>query len=394
MSEQIQDIFSESAEFGTEIFSHSKDGNYNLNGRPLMEGSITGRISTLSEVFVEWYLFDSSVEKNIETFLQNEDLTDVFTESEFMDLMCGYAFVDNKLLELITLKLPYRLDTNKLKHLNFSLPGTNPSAHLITSNETTDEKIKNLSQLKSQQQKDHQRQYRETHREHISQRKHKYYKENREKIYEKQKIYIQKHLAELKEYQAKYRAEHAAELKEYFKQYRKKNAVVVSERKKKCYNAKKEQYLRKNKENYKKNKERHLSKCKEYYEKNKEQYLSKCKEYYEKNKEHHLAQSKIYNQKLKQKAEVAKTVCAAYVFLLNLRKTNKELYLQLYTKRQEPLTGMLKTCVALQNMDINMCPLCNENCEHLLEKCCNQKVLAIPNVLQELHAIAEQLKQR
>lgn len=39
--------------------------------------------------------------------------------------------------------------------------------------------------------------------------------------------------------------------------------------------------------------------------------------------------------------ESAKTVCAAYVFLLNLRKTNKELYLQLYTKRQDYLSYIL-----------------------------------------------------
>ena len=66
----------------------------------------------------------------------------------------------------------------------------------------------------------------------------------------------------------------------------------------------------------------------------------------------------------------------------------------MYSAQAKPITWMLRTCPALQNMDINQCPLCNENCENKLEKCCNQKVLAIPNIMQELQIIANELKQR
>ena len=97
---------------------------------------------------------------------------------------------------------------------------------------------------------------------------------------------------------------------------------------------------------------------------------------------------------MRRKSELAKQICATYVFLVNLRKNNKKEYLNMYTENQRPLIPMLKTCTALQNMDINMCPLCNENCENKLEKCCNQKVLAIPNVMQELQTIANKLQQR
>ncbi len=66
----------------------------------------------------------------------------------------------------------------------------------------------------------------------------------------------------------------------------------------------------------------------------------------------------------------------------------------MYTENQRPLIPMLKTCTALQNMNINQCPLCNENCENELEKSCNQKVLALPNIMQELRIITNELKQK
>ena len=107
-----------------------------------------------------------------------------------------------------------------------------------------------------------------------------------------------------------------------------------------------------------------------------------------------MAQRKLYREELKQKAEAAQKICAAYVFLLNLKKTNKAKYSELYPGQRNPLVGMLKMCPALQSMDISKCPIYNLNCEQTLEQCCNQKVLNLPNAIGEMQIIANALSQQ
>ena len=365
MSEQIQDIFSESAGFGTEIFSHSNDVNYNLNGRPFMEDSETSSISNLSEVFVEWYLFDSSVEKNIEKFLQNEDLTDVFTESEFMDLMCGKACLDNVLLSFIVLKLPFSLTISKLAKLN-SYAERSGKYIIKSDKDNIAERLQKITISKKEATKDRERAtkkiYYKTHKEEIRKRKKLYRETHKEEIAARRKEYRENNLEHVRELTNKRRHEHPEWDRNRAKKESRKNYM-------KAYR-------------------------KKYAEEHREAEQKRKKAWYKSNKEKLLEQQQAYDQKKRQQIESAKKVCAVHVFLLNLRRTKKPEFLKLYTAQTNPLIGMIKTCPALQNMDINMCPLCNENCEHSLEQCCNQKVLAIPNVLQELHAIAEQLKQR
>ena len=77
-----------------------------------------------------------------------------------------------------------------------------------------------------------------------------------------------------------------------------------------------------------------------------------------------------------------------------LKKENKKQYLELYREQQDPLRHMLKTCIALQNKDINMCPLCNKKCGNSLEQNCNQKVLSLPGAIKKIKIIAKDIKQR
>ena len=294
-----------------------------------------GRISSLAEIFLEWYLFDSSEPKDIKLFLAQEELADIFTEQEFIDLIYGKAYLDNTLLQVIELKLPFFVSPDKIRALN---KPKDKSAYLIKSGPDIINKIQKILKQKQEQKK-------KSHYE----SNHKYFLSHREEALARITNWVKNNPERNKEAQ---------------KIYRKKNAAAISASKKKCYYAKQEQYRKRIKQNY------------------------------EKNKERYLAQQKQYNQEMRRKSELAKQICATYVFLVNLRKNNKKEYLNMYTKNQRPLIPMLKTCTALQNMDINMCPLCNENCENKLEKCCNQKVLAIPNVMQELQTIANKLKQR
>lgn len=362
MQDSIQDIFSEFEEPDDKslIFDEQLQSTYIKS-----TNSVSNHISSLSEIFLEWYLFDSSTEKDVQKFLTDEDLTDIFKESDFMDLMCGTAYLDEELIKLVLLKLPFHISTNKLQYLNFYTSYLNPNARLIKSTDKTIAKMNTLSKLKLQEKKDKEKQrdkkYYETHKEINKQKKHEYYLKNREKIQEANKLWIinnlEKHLA----YQKQYRLEHLEESREYHKQYRKNNAEVVSERKKKCYNAKKEQYLQHH------------------------------HEYYETNKDKLLAQNKIYYKAKKQRAKKALTVCAAYVLLSKLKKKNKDKYLKLYSEQQDPLNQMIPNCIALQTMNLDLCPWLNENYGISIEQCCNQNVLALPRVKKRLPKMAQML---
>ena len=321
----------------------------------------SGRISTLGEVFLEWYLFDSNTQKDIKTFLESENLTDIFTEKQFMDLMCNNAYLDDLLVQFVFLKLPFRLTLDRLHFLNLRVQYNN--ATQITAPKTLHAQIKQLIQIKKQQTAERTKQYYQEHREELNQKRRECYLNNPEFYLERNRKWRIAHPEKYKVQQARYRETHADELREYFQQYRTENAELVSKRKKKCYQAKKAQYNQRDKENY------------------------------EKNKERYLAQNKQYREQLKQKAESAKKICAAYVFLLALRKNNKQEFLKIYTAQANPLIGMLKLCPALQSMDINMCPLCNSDCGNDICTCCNQKVLSLSNALAELQIIANKLKQ-
>ena len=121
---------------------------------------------------------------------------------------------------------------------------------------------------------------------------------------------------------------------------------------------------------------------------------AKNSRYYQEHKAEQIEKAKQREAMLKQQAEFAKKICAAYVFLLKLKEKDRGKYLELYTVKQNPLCGMLKTCVALQKMDINMCPFCNDKSGNMIEECYNQKLLAVPNAISEIQIIANNLRQK
>ena len=323
----------------------------------------SGRIDSLGEVFLEWYLFDPNSQKSIENFLQTEDLTNIFTEQQFMDLLCGKAYLDDALVKFVLLKLPFPLSFNKLGYLNSHVK----NGYLIESDyHTIIDKIRvqiqKINQTRKTDRKNKRRIYVQKNREHIRQKKREYNARNRERVNQQKREYWSKNREKYLENHKKWVREHP--------EYERKRAQKPQRKK----------YMQ----------EYH----KRYAEKNREAVQKQKKAWYEANKAKCAEQQQARLQNLKQQAESAQKICAAYVFLLVLRKTNKEQYLQLYTRQQNPLIGMLKICPALQSMDINMCPLCNPDCDNNVCECCNQKVLSLPKALSELQIIANKLKQR
>lgn len=378
MNQEIYDIFAEyedlsAAELTT--LTSIDNSDINITNRPL--DSECARILSLSDVFLEWFLHDSNTPGNLRTFLETEELTDIFTEQQFMDLMCGTAYLDNDLIKFIALKLPFPLSSGRLAILN----GQSQNAYLVKSPKDIIAKTKELIKQKTSEIKARK----------LAQKK-IYYATNKERIAEKGKIYRETHKEEIKARKKKYWHTHKEEIAERRKQHYEAHKDEMREQKRKWAHEHPEYYKKRAK------KESRIKYMQEYHKKyvakNREAVQEQKKAWYEANKQEILAQQREIYAARKQQAESAKQICAAYAFLLALRKNNNKEYKTIYPGQQNPLLRMLKICPALQNMDISLCPFCNENCGTEPEQCCNQKVLAMPNAIDRLQEIANDLKQR
>lgn len=150
----------------------------------------------------------------------------------------------------------------------------------------------------------------------------------------------------------------------------------------------------KRRQRYRDNPETAREKSRIYQSTHQESVREKNSKYYQEHKAEKAEKAQQRLARLNQQSESAQKVCAAYVFLMNLKRADRSKYLELYTRKQNPLTGILKTCVALQNMDINLCPFCNPNCGNMIEDCCNPKVVALPTAVNELQIIANDLSRQ
>ncbi len=412
MNDDICDIFDDADILDTDAIVYEMVSGESGGGMGLDRAQTdtpAGRISTLSELFLEWYLFDSSEEKDVKKFLAEAEIQDVLNEAQFMDLMCGMAYLDDDLLQLISLKLPFPILSDKLHRMNAKV-ATSKKAYKIESKSDVADKIKDQAQQKERARKDRK-----------NARKRELYAQNPEKYKEQGRRWRAKNPDKVRAKKRRDWAKHATEYNAKRREKRKENREALlakarqwyadhreerrayekmrRERDRESRKAVQKRSVEKNKEHYAQYKhawyEAHKAQLsqqgKDRYQQNKAQIQQGNKDRYEKNKEQYLAQRKLYRAELKQKTESAQKICAAYVFLMNLRKTNREKYLELYTRQQKPLTSMLKTCAALQKMDINLCPFCNSNSEQTVETCCNPKVLSLPDAISELQIISANL---
>lgn len=345
--------------------------------------SVAGRIDSFAEVMLEWFLLDSDTEKGIGQFLLSEKLDKILTEEDFVAIICGCAYVDKDLVQLISMKIPFNITLRRLCYLNFSTIAANSGAHMIISNQNVMDQIKEQVRLKKQKGREYQKEY-----------KHKYYVLNKQRIREIQRKWCETHREQLATYMAQWYRDHEAQQREYHKEYRTKNAEQVAARKKKCYAAKKQQYLARGKRYYEENKDAVLTHQKQYYAAHKDHFAQKSKEHHEKNRERDNLQTKINYYKRKLRAIDAQKVCAVYLFLMDLKKKDKKEYLKLYTARQDPVSAMIRTCPALQCMDATKCPLCNWELNTGDLSCCDQRVLGIPNIHERLKQYIQQIQNK
>ncbi|MBO5833451.1 MAG: hypothetical protein J6R22_00630 [Alphaproteobacteria bacterium] len=277
---------------------------YATTGRP------SKHVSTLAEVFLEYYLFDADTPKTIEDFLTTEELNDVFTADQIMNLMCGRACLHNDLVSLIHTKLPFEISLGRLYKLN-------ANAFLMGAAEISPAEMVNLSK-----------------------------KETEEK---------QKKKRETKaEYNRRYREKHADKIKQQQKEY---------------YQANREQRLARARARYAENPETFSARLHTYYVTHTEKCLARDRKYRQENHEHILRRNRAYRiahpdsnkenyQRIKARKELAKTMCPVFMYICELRATNLEKYLTKYKKVQDIAGQAIRAgCVALGNQDITQCPI-------------------------------------
>ena len=178
-------------------------------------------INTLSELFTEWFLLDSSTEKTIGDFLKSESLDDCITEDEFMGVMTGDRYLDDGLCLLLSLKLP--LTNNRIQYFSNGVRFKNSAAPVIKSSQIVQEKIKQqvgdnkVSKREALLQK--KRDYRHNNHELILLRAKQYSDSHKEQS----KQYYQNNLEYIKKRKRKYRQDNKQNISKYNKEYRQQN---------------------------------------------------------------------------------------------------------------------------------------------------------------------------
>ena len=216
-----------------------------------------------------------------------------------------------------------------------------------------------------------------------------YYATNRELIAKKNKIYRETHQEEIKKRKKQYEIAHKEEISERRKKYREARKAEIREKSKKW----REEHPEYDKQRAQRPQRKKYMKeyRKKYIKQNREAVQKQKRAWYEANKAILAEREKERRQKLKQQSENALKICAAYLFLLQLRKTDKAQYQMLYRPQQKPLIQMLKICPALQNMDASLCPFCNSECNNSVDACCNHKVLELSGAVDKIKQIASGL---
>lgn len=356
--------------------------------------SVAYHVASFAEVITEWYLYDSSTEKDIKSFLISENIDDIFDESEFIDLICGKAYLQNDIVQLISLKLPFKISLDRLLFLNNDTKRNNPGARLIK--KFVLDKIKRQSHINSEIKA-------QTKKEKSRARDKRYYEKNREYLVAKKLEYWRSHKPELlKKKKEKYHAnkeyykEYAADLYQKHKEQRRQACAEYHKQNRDKVLARQRQYYAEHKDEFHERKLKYYSENKIRLLKNKKQYdaehRAEIKKYYETHKTEISIKNEEMRKRRRMRAKMARNICAVYLFLMNLKKQNAEQYSKLFRAYQDPISNMVKTCVALQNMDFNLCPLAKNlytNCK----QCSCPKVFKVPGAVSEIEKYIQILKQ-
>ena len=275
-----------------------------------ISSTINSKIRTLSEVFLEWFLFDSSEEKTLESFIKSENIDAFITPEQFMDIMSNNAHLDEPLILLVQQKLPFQVPLKKMYYLN-SQARKNYTYCIKVPPEIIHDLIKKELDLKKEKIKQHQKQYYEQNRDKIAKHQKQYYEENRDKIAEYQKQYYEENRDKILEYtkqyyeenrdkiakhQKQYYEENRDKIAKYQKQYQEKNRDKIAKQKKQYCEINRDKIAKYQKQYREQNRDKIAEYQKQYYEENRDKIAEYKKQYYKENYKKVSEQQKQYRE--------------------------------------------------------------------------------------------------
>ena len=341
-----------------------------------ISSTINSKIRTLSEVFLEWFLFDSSEEKTLESFIKSENIDAFITPEQFMDIMSNKAHLDEHLILLVQQKLPFQVPLKKMYYLN-SQARKNYTYCIKVPPEIIHDLIKKELDLK---------------KEKIKQQRKQYYEQNRDKIAKQKKQYCEINRDKIAKHKKQYYEENRDKIVEQKKRYRKKNHDKILEHQKQYYEENRDKIAKYQKQYREQNRDKIAKHQKQYREQNRDKIAKYQKQYCEKNHDKMLK----YQQMYKERKEMAKSVCPAFLFLDSLKKENIVVYLTLHKKRSDIIGKAIKSCTALQNMDFTLCPLFKsvDSEQYMKESCPMPNAFVLPQSFDIIRNFVTVLKQR
>ncbi len=337
----------------------------------LPRDDVIGRINSLGDLFLEWFLFDCSKERTLQEFLVDEQIDDLFTPEDYLALIFGDAYLDYVLCKLVRDILPFPVLYKTIIRLNRCVQ---KNAQIICSTpESTDKHLDLLKQKKQQKSAECCR---------------RYYEKNKEKIAEANKQYRINHKSEIAEYKHKYYETNKDKIIEYKREYREKNKETIAQKKKEYRLANREKVSRHKHEYYLDNKDEILNKNKIYRIANKEKIAQKKKEYRLVNREKLILQKKEQYQKC---LDEYTQKCPVTQFIEYVRQNNIAEFLLHYTVRARGSSLCLSKC----KKGVRNCPLCANDLtdEQMRDACPVSSVFQFDNACDRIRVFVEKNKE-
>lgn len=397
---------------------------------------ISSHVSTLSELFLEWYLFDSNEKKDISKFLKTEELEKVFTEKQFMDLMCGDAYVCDDIARFLYDILPFKVGIDKIYRLNalarkkrgayevkLSSFGRNYVAQYSSSLRATAlEERRKRKNARAHQKRlecgdevrakvreylkrpevrkrvlEYQRAWRKAHSDEINARARQKRQDNGDEVRAKQRAYMNRPDVKprVKAARAKYREKNRDTINARERARRSLIRDQINAREKERRAANIEHCRELSRANAKRYAERHKDKVRKYrksydlkYRLEHQEELAVYKHQYNQEHSQEIADKK---RAIREKTNDISTKCPTFMFIKLLKKVNPIAYIALYGKYQNPALPAIKECDAVKTMDFSKCPILqNVNVQDKVfsDKCALSHCMSVPDSVQQIRQIA------
>ncbi|MBD5389407.1 hypothetical protein HDR63_04095 [bacterium] len=395
--DSITDIFSDSQDLSCAYDTRDVGWHIENHGAE----TIVGTIKTLSDVFVEWYLYDNTQEKDIESFLANEGLALILTPDDFMALMTGTAYLDEMLCSVIQAKLPFALSGERLQSLNdvvkkqikypcIPCRDMDAAVALINDIRAYEKEIKMQKQREYNQgyyskNQEHMRQYhRDYYHKNLRQARREYYEKNMDHILERRREYYYKNKDKIKESRREYYIRTKEQQSAYKQKYYLENKDRIRENCQKYYDRNQEKIKEYNREYYRKNRE-----------KIREKHRLTDKSHYAEHKAEHMERQRRLRQRYADQKISALKMCPAFMFLSQLRTVDFQLYRTQYKVNENIVNKAWKDCAALQCGNTNLCPLVAGNVQDAVVRaqCSMPRVFEFDMAVAKIQNIVAQLKQ-